>query len=167
MAEASTSASLCLLVPACVALLPHFAHCNKHSLTLFAMPLPAVTHDTNTAPEPSSSSDSSSGSYLLSLDAEGWVGLWDASSWVCLDMSRAAPLPPACTPTLLAMVSGGGGQGGGSARCVLGGGARERWEGRGFGKGMWRPALVSSKGKSHFAVTNAVADAVVDVGRGC
>jgi hypothetical protein len=38
------------------------------------------------------------------MDAAGWVCLWDSNSWCCLDMQRAAPLPPAVTPVLLQMV---------------------------------------------------------------
>jgi hypothetical protein len=80
--------------------------------------LTIITTITTSAAGSSSSSSSGGGvgSYLLSLDAEGWVGLWDCSSWVCLDMTRAAPLPPGCSPTLLLMVRGGwgGGVGGGN-----------------------------------------------------
>lgn len=48
--------------------------------------------------------DASGSSYVLSMDADGWVCLWDSSSWCCLDMQRAAPLPPGVTPVLLNMV---------------------------------------------------------------
>lgn len=119
--EATAAAPACL--PPCnsVALLSHCTQPTTHRHTFSpkkpTLPVAAAVPATHTAPEPSSSS-SSSGSYLLSLDAEGWVGLWDTSTWVCLDLSRAAPLPSGCTPTLLAMVRGGG-----VSVCVCGGGS--------------------------------------------
>lgn len=49
-------------------------------------------------------------SYLLSMDADGWMCLWDSSTWCCLDMQRVAPLPPGVKPVLMPMVSQPAGQ---------------------------------------------------------
>jgi hypothetical protein len=116
-------ACLCLtaagLHSCCPAVLGNFDHC---ALLLLLLARPSLSSTTASAPGSFNSSSGGSsgggvGSYLLSLDAEGWVGLWDCSSWVCLDMTRAAPLPPGCSPTLLLMVRGaspwGRGRGGG------------------------------------------------------
>jgi hypothetical protein len=54
---------------------------------------------------PDSSSSSRSTSYLLSLDSEGWVGLWDESTCCCVAFQRAAPFPPGAEPYLLPLVS--------------------------------------------------------------
>lgn len=60
----------------------------------------SCSHTTVVAP-----ADNAGHAYLLSLDCEGWMCLWDVISWSCLDMQRVAPLPSGVQPHIITLVS--------------------------------------------------------------